>query len=500
MARKIHSRYKINGTLIARSPIHVGGIGGNADTDLALAVNGEGEYYISGTSLAGALRAWMENLNGKITDFLWGFQDNNGDNGHASYVIVEDSVINSPIVEIRDGVAIDRQFGVASEGMKYDRAILPKGVKIPLQLTLERDANLDDQEWEKYQTLFAQLIAALKEGEIYLGAGKSRGLGKVKLDDENINIKKEDLSTPVGILQILKNEPNIDNDHWKKLYASHQQSQNKLDITITWEPKSCVMAKSEVEGMEVDILPLVSRDDNCLKFVISGSSVKGVWRSQAERILRTVCNITIPQDFEQQLQLELIEALFGAPAKSEDKPGYLSCIAIDDCYANINLTDSQWANIMYADTEQNLRSALALNNSGLNQTQQAYHVAIDRWTGGAADSFLYTVLEPMGVDWQPLQLTLNLQRLKTKSELYRPSIALFLLVLRDFMAAKIPIGFGTNRGMGAIKVTKVEIKAKGIDNDLSILNNTQLENFSAINTELLQSLEKDWQNWINSQG
>ena len=54
MARKMQARWKINGTLTAETPIHVGGMGGDADTDLALAINGGGNYYIPGTRLAGA--------------------------------------------------------------------------------------------------------------------------------------------------------------------------------------------------------------------------------------------------------------------------------------------------------------------------------------------------------------------------------------------------------------------------------------------------------------
>lgn len=339
MARKIRSRYKITGNLTTISPIHIGGVGGNADTDMALAVNGEGKFYLPATSLAGALRAYMATLNSKITNKIWGFQEKEGDNGHASFVIVEDAVINSAIVEIRDGVAIDRYSGTAAEGMKFDRAILPKGVKIPISLILERDAKLSDSEWQECQNAFAQLITALEEGEIYLGGAKSRGLGRVKLYDTRII--EEDLLSPAGILNILKNQEKTVN--WGKVYASGQNCQNKLDITIKWSPIGSVMVKSEGDGMAVDILPLVSGVSGGLTFVIPGSSLKGVWRSQAERIIRTVCNHSLNYEdkdkFDQQVKLELIKTLFGAPAEldeNQNQLGYLSCLAVDDCFAKKN--------------------------------------------------------------------------------------------------------------------------------------------------------------------
>lgn len=498
MARKIYSRYKITGNLITISPIHIGGVGGNADTDMALAVNGEGKFYLPATSLAGALRAYMATFNPDITDKIWGFQEAKGDNGYASFVIVEDAVINSAIVEIRDGVAIDRYSGTASEGMKFDRTILPKGVTIPLSLILERDAKLSDSQWQEYQNAFAQLITALEEGEIYLGGAKSRGLGRVKLYDTRII--EEDLLSPTGILNILNNQQITVN--WGKVYASGQNCQNKLNITIKWSPVGTVMVKSEGDGMAVDILPLVSGVSGGLTFVIPGSSLKGVWRSQAERIIRTVCNysLTSDVDFNQQVTLELIKTLFGAPAEldeNQNQLGYLSCLAVDDCFANIPMTSHQWASITEATSDSSLRNCL--NNMGLKNTQLGYHVGIDRWTGSAAEGFLYTTLEPFGVNWQPIEISLNLHRLKQYNDtLYLPSLALFLLVLRDFMESKIPIGFGVNRGMGAIKVEEITINGKGIDNDdLKALSQATLTSFYDLDNGLLTNLNAHWQSWLN---
>jgi RAMP superfamily len=130
MARRIRSRLKINGILITQSPIHVGGMDGNPQVDLALASNGQGQYYIPGTSLAGAFRAWMEMSSNDKNDNklknLWGFQEENGRSGHASFVLIEDATIQGRVAEIRDGVGINRMWGTAAEQVKYDRAILPK--------------------------------------------------------------------------------------------------------------------------------------------------------------------------------------------------------------------------------------------------------------------------------------------------------------------------------------------------------------------------------------
>lgn len=136
MARKIETQYQITATLEAATPIHVGGIGDNTLVDLALALDGQGRYYLPGSSLAGALRSWTSDTMGlDFSDRLFGLEktstsgtNNGNDNSYASFIFIEDAVIEQPpgkkIEEIRDGVGIDRQWGTAADKIKFDRAIL----------------------------------------------------------------------------------------------------------------------------------------------------------------------------------------------------------------------------------------------------------------------------------------------------------------------------------------------------------------------------------------
>ncbi len=96
MARRIHSRLIITGQLIAQTPLHVGGFGNSPDTDLPLAINGRGDFYVPGTSLAGVLRAWCEqNFQGLkiqsgaslVADIFGPKREKGKDEGHASFVV-----------------------------------------------------------------------------------------------------------------------------------------------------------------------------------------------------------------------------------------------------------------------------------------------------------------------------------------------------------------------------------------------------------------------------
>jgi CRISPR/Cas system CSM-associated protein Csm3 (group 7 of RAMP superfamily) len=506
MARRIHSRYKITGTLIAMSPIHIGGLGGNADTDLALAVNGQQECYIPGTGLAGAFRNWMEIIDSDATNYLWGSTESSSDQDHASFILIEDAVIKKEnmIAEIRDNVAIDRLWGTAVDRMKFDRMILPRGVEIPLEILLERDTNLSEEEWRNYQSRFTQLLSALQNGQVSLGAAKTRGLGRVKLN--SLIVKEEILNNYQGILNILGGKS--EQVDWTDFLGENNlNALGKLEIAIQWKPTSPVMVKAEYDGIAVDILPLVSGFHGGRTFVLPGSSIKGALRTQSERIMRTLLQKDAPridqpssQDFNNQIALTLIETIFGSPAKLDNNTqlGYLGALSVDDCFAKIPLKD--WSQVENATQEKDLREALDTN--GLNGTQQAFHVAIDRWTGGAADSFLYTVLEPMGFNWYPINLSLDLYRLNRtdQEDEYLPSIALLFLLFRDLMNQRIPLGFGTNRGMGAIEIKEITFKAWGDVQSLESLTLTTTKltnpNLSDIPRDLLTQLNTSWQTFL----
>lgn len=520
MARKIQSRWKISGILTAETPIHVGGMGGDADTDLALAVNGQGDYYIPGTSLAGALREWVSSPfhNDEPKDDidrnslkhsknpinqLWGFQNN--DQGHASFIIIDDAQVTLPkdmTIEIREGVGIDRHTGAAADKIKYSRAILPKGVTFPLNITLDCQTNQDLNELWK-------LLLALEKGEIRIGAAKTRGLGKVALNVLSIHEQKFDAQNIFDVL--LKNGICHTWDSIKTQYKPKYKTPDRLNLDIVWKPKDPVMVKAEGDGIAVDILPLVSQATGKVHFVIPGSSIKGVFRAHAERIVRTVCNTSpTPDKFLEQVKLALVNELFGSAERNSTKQseGKIGALSVDDCYATLDMTPSHWASVesvpkgdneTFAQFKQTLATALKDSSQPFQTLQPAMHVAVDRWTGGAADGMLYSILEPIGVKWGKISIHLDLERLKKYGEdNIKPAIALLLLVLRDFAERKIPIGYGTNRGMGTVEVTEMQLNCSQIDGLEEMSQVKMLTPDLSRLGDSLEPLNQAWNNWITA--
>lgn len=469
MARNITGRWVVNGNLVATTALHVGGLTADPDTDLPLARNGNGEWYIPGTSLAGAFRAWWREVSDTDkVDHLWGRLPGPrqpDETGWASHIMVADCPVDlkGGLVERRDGVGIDRDTASAAEGIKYDRAVLPAGTYLPLSMTVEVTAG----QGPVIETMLAEFLESLMGGDILLGAATTRGLGRIKLDPDSVTLLHQDFSTRQGVLAMLAQggTPHCVQQLDRESFSP--AIRQRLVLRIGWRPEGPLMNRSALEGLGVDTLPLTTRDGGQVRLLLTGASVKGCLRSHAERIVRTV--LDWPDDAEhtflKQVQLPLIDALFGstgddaAPtASGEPLPGR-GALAVADCLSEWSVPSASWAKMLAAEDDRALARVADSDQDLMRHWQPSFHVAVDRWTGGAAESLLYTVLEPHGVAWRPLELNLDLARVPESDT--KAALALLLLVLDDLAAGRLHLGYAGNRGMGAVKVSEIKVTGSG---------------------------------------
>nr|WP_269330504.1 RAMP superfamily CRISPR-associated protein [Kineosporia babensis] len=99
------------------------------------------------------------------------------------------------------------------------------------------------------------------------------------------------------------------------------------------------------------------------------------------------------------------------------------------------------------------------------QLRVSDHNSIDRWTGGAADARLFSVLEPVATRWSPLILALDTYRLSLAPGEHQADICLILLinVLREIVEGRVDIGTNTTRGFGQITAAAKDIHFTGSD-------------------------------------
>ncbi len=95
----------------------------------------------------------------------------------------------SDIVQIRDGVAIDRDSERAREGLKYDFEVVPVGATFDLEITLENATDRDLQ-------LLCMGLSEYMHGFGVIGGKRSRGLGACKLENLQVYALQLDVDEP----------------------------------------------------------------------------------------------------------------------------------------------------------------------------------------------------------------------------------------------------------------------------------------------------------------
>ena len=431
-------------------------------------------------------------------------------NGNSSTGNSDDGTAAYTLPEILDGVGIDREYGSAANGVKFDRAVLPRGTTFDLRLTLEIPAGGGNGVRRQFaqpddlKAVLGRLLEHLQTTGLRMGAGRTRGMGCVKLTHTKVEV--EDWSSPEGLLDLLgrrcgigstSNEPASTRsvqDLVQSNFTLEPQRPPELKVIVHWRPVGPLMSKAPYDGMAADALPLLSRDGGRLTMVLSGQSIKGAFRSQAERIVRTLLgkcwnnwdSTSAQERHLLQVDEPLVREVFGAASRAKNKLNgeawrrAAGCLHVDPCYAkNAAAPAEVWEAVHNADAppdggtidgptplyEEFDRLTTAIDEQPSPTFEQGYHVAVDRWTGAAADHLLYSGIEPMAVEWEPLRLTLEFDSRRAPNELVQPATALVWLLLRDLAEDRIAIGYGGNRGYGSLAVSGIEFKTAGQGND-----------------------------------
>lgn len=260
----LRGRLRLRGDLVTRTALHVGGGGAGVveATDLPVMRDAEGWPFIPGSSLKGVLRSTVEALVRAAEDReagLWacdpfvesgehaacgsqlGDSDKRGPDeddlsAHctvcslfgsrvlASHVRFSDAVMlgrdGRPPVEVRDGVAIDRDLRVASRGQKYDFEVVAPGTRFDLEVFVE---NPDD----RLLGLLAIGFDQLDEGLSALGGFTSRGLGRVDLVWKDVSRFTADQILAGKDHEVLEGEAReAEFDRWRAALAASMRGGN----------------------------------------------------------------------------------------------------------------------------------------------------------------------------------------------------------------------------------------------------------------------------------
>jgi len=439
--RKYRARWVVRGELTLETAMHLGGEAEDRVDMPVLRDPKSGVPLLPGTTFAGALR-------NALADRLAGFgkaerdgvaalfgDGRSAENGDQSPLIVFDALGSLPAaggVEIRDGVAIDPKLGVAEAGKKFDFEVLPAGTTFSVRVDLlvpEADDEKGDSQRSKAEKmdesdLLAHLAAALDAfsgGENGFGARRTRGLGRVSA---KWAAKRFDLSSKEGWLAWVQSDPETPvsgdmiairealqtaaPDEIGEIRELTEDARKRVIIDLNLSLVHDLLVRSpNAEATGPDVSHLRSGGVP----VLPGTGLAGVMRSQATRIARLIRED--PGDADRW-----IDAIFGPRPKNREEE------------KNTPLRAAR------------LRVGEAKIDGGRKKEQT--RVAIDRFTGGAADTALFEEAPQVG-GGSNLRLEL---RTPEAGEL-----GLVLLVLKDLLDGSLPVGGTSSVGRGVLTGT-----------------------------------------------
>lgn len=359
--------------------------------------------YIPGTTLAGAIRNYIE-LNSKESDKYSEklFGEWEGEKG-LSKIFVYDSYADLIGKEVRPGVYIDRFSGATNNKAKFDRIYIGEGHRFKVNLEVYAK---NEVEYEKFcQSIYAA-INAINTGNITLGSYKTGGAGLF-----NVNFLKEegyDFKKKEDLFAYLKK----DNTKYtvKKVKDLCLKNSNE-DAFVQYELQGELDTPLLVKGMPT--LDYKRADDEQFQNIngepiIPGTSIKGIVRNQGERILNFL------------KREEKIVYIFGGTDREGNKRA--SRFTAFDC----KIDDHE--KVSYS------------------------KIKIDRFTGG--------IIKGFKMEEQPIVGSVIINgRLKIDNKVkgLDEAIGLIALIFRDMARGELPIGSGSNLGRGRIKGKRFKI-------------------------------------------
>jgi CRISPR/Cas system CSM-associated protein Csm3 (group 7 of RAMP superfamily) len=570
----------IEGWLNLKSPLHVGGIGGEVDTDLVVARDGLGRPVIPGTSLAGSLRelacqCWPVSLDPVDVDRWFGWVGGS-DKGWASQISIDDVIVvaspSNPVeprfIE-RSGVSLSRKYGTAEDGFLFTRNAVAAGAALFVRIAVV-SPSASGTDCDQVDRIANWCLSVMNEGSVRLGAKRSTGFGQLTALHENrLGARVMDRRSRAGFLASLGAASNAFAAPKNPLNLPSSQS---LRITMDLKGIGPVMIKSAIDGLAVDMLPHLEQNQaGDMDLVVPATSVKGAIRAHAERIMLTVTGESLIAGESQQLthsgkaqpleetsaqggleasagtagesdddsrvptgiaeHSELVGWLFGSgpvvpwnndqhrqsPARSSDsalprRETGLGALFFDDLRVGSGFSGEAVLDLHTGigpevEVDPGEKQHAELTNARVDELERAgfsigEHVAIDRWTGGASDGALYTVLEAHSPEFGQVCFTVNPARIP--HHIRKPAIALLYLLVSELIDGYVPLGFGVNQGNGDVAATNVRwIGLESFTEWAAPLSSGALR--GALNAGLdheefpeamLSELRGAWTNWI----
>lgn len=414
--RGIQERWIIEGTLELEAPAHFGNGDVSVATDMPLARDAEtGKPLLTGASIAGALRNYLRAVDREQTTRLFGnvFATTTLE----SALIVNDALAtNAADVELRDGVAINPKTRTAEEKKKFDIELLPAGTQF--DLCFELNVSKDDKELVR---ALAIALRGLEQGKIGLGKRKTRGFGQCQVT--RWRVRHYRVTQPQDLVAWLNDDRTREQNGTSiaPLFGFvdaelEHAARAGFSLNAEFRLDGSLLIRAEgATSNAPDMAQLHSKRNGKLEPILSGTSLAGALRARAWRIANT-------RAVNKDKARGLVDGMFG-PREGELRASRVR-----------------------------VRESVIRNGLG-NMVQN--RVKIDRFTGGASPTALFSEQPVFGLPETRVQIALELVKPEKRE------IGLLLLLLKDLWTGDLPLGGESSVGRGRLRGLSAKLQLDG---------------------------------------
>ncbi|MEM9758087.1 MAG: RAMP superfamily CRISPR-associated protein [Pseudomonadota bacterium] len=392
-----------------------------------------GRPLLTGTTLAGALRALLAQFTDDpaLVDALFGTAHE--DALAPSLVIVDDSVAAEGTVEVREGVKLDGATRTAHDGALYDAEAWAADVQFPLRLELVLTEHHADTTVQLTRA-FATLLDLVQSEGLTLGARKRRGFGLAHAAPWRV--RRFDLTTADGLLDWVEAPAPRDSDTAVSVATAlqvdplvDQRHVATLEASFIVPGSLLIRAGTGDDDRSSDMVHLhaLRTGSEARTPIVSGTSWAGALRTQATRILR----------------------LLGSDAAAKH--------AVDDLFGpDLHAERDVAPGKRVAPRGSRLHVRTSEVTGGTSDLVQ-HRVSIDRFTGGAYPGALFNQQPLFGNGQATLTLRIRVEH-PTDADL-----GLLCLLLKDLWTGLLPIGGERSVGRGRLRGRAATLTLRGRD-------------------------------------
>lgn len=418
----------------AYSPICIAG-GEEEESDHDVIRNFDGEFFLPGTSLAGAFRAYCEEMIQKQVqlqkandclkqntvkwkqqdvDQLFGYAQ--GEDSKESSFFVFDGEIKQAKRIIRDGIALSEDK-ITLETKKYTYEALDAGTEIVMEWVVK--ATLEEK--ERFLEMLRMITAGIHSGRVRLGHKKMRGMGELRISEVLLCEFEKGTDHAYGWQEFswekaLNNRKKYSVKNVTAEWQTKRWEENQIQIVVPLKLRgglsirqySAKIKEKDSDQIEADFQQIERTKEKDGKTyrcaVIPGSTWNGALRHQCKKVLQEL-------GLSSSKAEQWIQEIFGY-VKETEKEAY--------------------------------RSQIEVKESELSQDSEPVFMVrnrINRFEGGTMDGALYTELSYFGGDT-------NITLFIPDKETCYWAVGLLILVLKDIANGFFAIGGQTAIGRG----------------------------------------------------